>query len=327
MTKTESVHQSSDEATEQGVVVGIDVGGTKTALMVTDIATGQDLDKDEFPTPVDVGPEAMISGLAKAVTKLLKRADHGPADLRAIGVAIPGLVSIDQGQVIMAGNLKGWFNIPLRDILTHELGVPVFVDQDAKVAALGEKWRGGAKDINNFVFLALGTGIGAGVVINGRLHRGFHNGSGEVGNFLMGREFLHEERGKHGNLELLVGGRAIRAEAKEIAGEEMSAAEAIKDADDANDLTEIAERVADYVAIAVINITALLDPEAIIFGGGTAAAGEDLLDPVRVRVERELAIRPALMRSVLGTEAQLHGAVFGALWQLDPDLALREELR
>ncbi|MDP9353796.1 MAG: hypothetical protein M3R02_00650, partial [Chloroflexota bacterium] len=77
----------------------------------------------------------------------------------------------------------------------------------------------------------------------------------------------------------------------------------------------------------VINIAALLDPEAIVFGGGTSSAGEDLLDRVRSRVERELSVCPALLHSVLGEDAQLHGAVFGALWELDPDLALREELR
>ena len=312
---------------QHGVVVGIDVGGTKTALMATDVATGKDLATEEAPTETDAGPEAMIEGMVERIGALLGEAGRTMDDLRAVGVAIPGLVALDTGRVIAAGNLAGWFDIPLRDILNRKLGVPVFVDQDAKVAALGEKWRGGAREINNFVFLALGTGIGAGVVINGRLHRGFHNGSGEIGNFVMGREFLGQDRGQHGNLEMLAGGRAIRAEAKERRGEDLSAAQALKEADGDERLEDVAERVADYVAMAVVNITALLDPEAIVFGGGTSAAGEDLLDPVRERVERELGTRPILMRSVLGTEAQLHGAVFGALWQLDPDLALREELR
>jgi len=310
-----------------GVVVGIDIGGTKTALMATDVATGNDLATDQFSTETDAGPEAMIAALVERIEALLAQAGRSRDDLRAVGVAIPGLVALDTGRVIAAGNLTGWFDIPLRDILNRKLGVPIFVDQDAKVAALGEKWRGGAREINNFVFLALGTGIGAGVVINGRLHRGFHNASGGRGDFMMGREFLGQERGNHGNLELLVGGRAIRVEAKEQRDEAISAAEALKAANGDDRLADIAERVADYVAMAVIGITALLDPEAIVFGGGTSAAGEDLLDPVRIRVERELKDRPVLMRSVLGTEAQLHGAVFGALWQLDPDLALREELR
>jgi glucokinase len=128
-------------------------------------------------------------------------------------------------------------------------------------------------------------------------------------------------------LELLIGGPAIREKAKEATGEEMSAAEALVRATEDKRLQPLADEVLDYLGMAVIAIVALLDPEAIVFGGGTSEAGEHLIDGVRARVERELTMRPALMRSVLGKDAQLHGAVFGALWQLDPDLALREELR
>ena len=310
------------------VVVGVDIGGTKTALMVADVAAGSDLHDATFPTPADASPDAFVAQLVACVREAIGKAGREPGDLAAVGVAVPGLTTGD-GRVIRAGNLTGWFDVPLRDLLSHELGVPAFVEQDANAAALGERWRGCAKEINNFVFLALGTGVGAGVVINGRLHRGFRHAAGEVGNFLMGREFLGRDRGGHGNLEQLVGGKTLRAEAREATGEgaEPSAAEATERAREDPRLRDLADEVADYVAMAVVNIAAMLDPEAIIFGGGTTAAGEDLLGPVRERVERELPERPALMRSVLGTEAQLHGAVFGALWELDPDLAMREELR
>lgn len=322
----------STESTDRGdapggVVVGVDVGGTKTALLAVDITSGEDLARDRFPTDVEAGPDALIGGLCEAVPRLLQEAGRDREELRAVGLAVPGLVAADHGRVVVAGNLKGWTDVPLRDVVCRELGVPAFVDQDANAAALGERWRGAAKQLNNFVFLALGTGVGAGVVINGRLHRGFHDAAGEVGNFVMGREFLGQERGRHGNLELLIGSPTIRDRVERVAGKELPPAEALEQADDDPRLEPVADDVADYVAIAVLNIIALLDPEAIIFGGGTASAGEDLLEPVRARVERESRVRPALLRSVLGEDAQLHGAVFGALWELDPDLALREELR
>ncbi|MDP9364057.1 MAG: ROK family protein [Chloroflexota bacterium] len=316
------------EATaERGVVVGVDVGGTKTALLATDVASGEDLATDTFATPAEAGPEASITELCGAIERIVEAAGRRREELRAVGVAVPGHVNFDAGRVIEAGNLAGWSDVPLRDILARVLGVPVWVDQDGKAAALGERWRGGAKEMHNFVFLSLGTGLGAGVMINGRLRRGFHNASGEVGNFVMGRKLLGRTEDKHGNLEMLVGGPTIRRRAKEATGEEMSAAEALRRAAEDERLRPLAEEVADYVAMAVVSIVALLDPEAIVFGGGTSEAGEALIDPVRERVERELTMRPALMRSVLGTDAQLHGAVFGALWELDPDLALREELR
>ena len=312
---------------DRGVVVGIDVGGTKTALMATDVRTGEDLATDTFSTPVDAGPEAMIERLCEAIEAIVAAAGRQQEDLRAVGVAVPGHVAVEAGRVIAAGNLRGWSDVPLRDLLGRKLGVPVWVDQDGNAAALGERWRGGAKEMHNFVFLTVGTGVGAGVMINGRLRRGRNNAAGEVGNFVMGREFLGQRQEQHGNLELLVGGPAIRERVRETTGEELSAAEALRRATEDERLALIAAEVSDYVAMAVIAIVALLDPEAIIFGGGTSEAGEALIDPVRERVERELTMRPALMRSVLGAEAQLHGAVFGALWELDPDLALREELR
>ena len=316
-----------ESESDRGVVVGIDVGGTKTALMATDVRTGEDLATDTFSTPVEAGPEAMIDRLCEAVEAIVAAAGRQRADLRAVGVAVPGHVAVDAGRVIAAGNLRGWADVPLRDLLGRRLGVPVWVDQDGNAAALGERWRGGAKEMHNFVFLTLGTGVGAGVMINGRLRRGRNNAAGEVGNFVMGREFLGQRQEQHGNLELLVGGPTIRERVREATGEEMSAAEALRRAVEDERLAPIAEEVIDYVAMAVIAIVALLDPEAIIFGGGTSESGDALIDPVRERVERELTMRPALMRSVLGAEAQLHGAVFGALWELDPDLALREELR
>lgn len=320
---------------DRRVVVGIDIGGTKTALLATEAATGCDVGSDAFPTPADAGVEAMRDALDEAIPALLRRSDREAADLAAIGVAAPGLVDASRGRVIVAGNLTGWRDLPLRDLVERRFGVPVFVEQDANAAALGEKWRGAGRKMNNFAFLALGTGIGVGLVINGRLHRGFHHAAGEVGNFVMGREFLGQrERDGIGNLARLVGGRTLRERAQDASGEAMSAAEAIDRGTEAlagdgdgDDLAPLAADAVEYVVMAVVTIGALLDPEAVILGGGTAEAGTALIDPVRDLVARELPAPPAIMQAVLGPDAQLHGAVFGALWQLDPGLAQREELR
>lgn len=313
---------------ERGIVVGVDVGGTKTAVLVTDVASGEDLAREVSPTDTAAGPAAMLGQLFDGIGRIIAEAGREASELRAVGVAMPGVIDAEHGRVVIAGNLAGWRDIPLRDIIAHDYGLPAFIDNDANVAALGERWRGAAKQMHNFAFLALGTGVGVGLVINGRLHRGFRNSAGEVGSFIMGRQYLGRDRKGHGNLELLVGGPTIRAEASEATGRRVKrTAQAFTDAGKDAGLEKVAGRAADHIAMTVINIAALLDPEAIILGGGTAAAGESLIDRVRERVDRELPNGPALMRSALGEDAQLHGAVFGALWQLDPDLALREELR
>lgn len=320
---------------DRRAVVGIDIGGTKTALLATEVGSGCDLGAESFPTPAEDGADAMLDGLAEAVRTLLRQSGRDASDLAAIGIAAPGLIDAGRGRVIEAGNLAGWCDLPLRDLVERRFGVPVFVEQDANAAALGEKWRGAARQMNNFAFVALGTGIGVGLVLNGRLHRGFHHAAGEVGNLVMGREFLGQrEADGVGNLARLIGGRTLRKRAKDEAGEEMSAAEAIDRGAEAiegnggdDDLAPLAGDAIEYVAMAAVTIAALLDPEAIILGGGTSEAGAALIDPVRDLVARELPVPPAIMHAVLGPDAQLHGAVFGALWQLDPDLALREELR
>jgi glucokinase len=309
------------------LVAGVDIGGTKVAVMVCDTEQGDELARDSFSTPADAEPNVLLDHVGASVEALVARTGQQMTRLRSLGVAVPGQVDLKEGMVIRAGNLRSWQDVPLQGILRRRFDVPVWIEQDANAEALGERWRGCAREMHNFVFLALGTGIGAGVVINGRLHRGYHNAAGEVGNFVMGRQSLGKNRRGHGNLELLIGGPAIRKEARKAIRKKLSAAEAIELADDNRRLKPIVDRVSDYLAIAVINIAALLDPQAIVFGGGTASAGPDLIDRVRVRVERELQVVPALMHSVLGEDAQLHGAVFGALWELDSKLALREELR
>jgi glucokinase len=203
--------------------------------------------------------------------------------------------------------------VSLRDLFAARLDVPVAIEHDANAAALGERWRGAARDLESFAFVALGTGIGVGIVVNGQLYRGAHHAAGELGDLVVGREYLGQERGGQGNLAQLIGGKTLRGRAKQATGDNLSAAEVISRAEIDVELAAMADEVDDYLAMAIIAIAALLDPEAIIVGGGTAEAGEDLLDPVRERVAREVPALPLIIASALGSEAQLYGAVFAAL--------------
>ncbi len=300
------------------VVVGVDIGGTKTALLAWDVATDAVLAQDSFETPTEIGPEAMVDCLVEAIETLLRNCGRGRSTLRGIGVAVPGLVDAAAGKVLTAGNLAGWVDVPQCDLAETRLGVPVVIEHDANVAALGERWRGAARDLESFAFVALGTGIGVGLVLNGQLYRGAHHAAGELGDLVVGREYLGQDRGGQGNLAQLIGGKTLRRRAEQATGEDLSAAEAITGADEDAALAVMADEVIDYLAMAVIAITAVLDPEAIIVGGGTAEAGEDLLDPVRERVAPEVPAPPLLIASALGSEAQLYGAVFAALRNLTP---------
>ena len=307
MAETESIRSTGD------VVVGVDIGGTKTALLAWDLTTDAVLAEDVFPTPAEIGPEAMVDRLVAAIDTLLVGCGRERTHLRGIGVAVPGLVDAEAGVVLTAGNLDDWSRVPLRDLLETQLHIPVAIEHDANAAALGERWRGAARNLENFAFVALGTGIGVGIILGGQLYHGAHHAAGELGDLVVGREFLGQERGGQGNLAQLIGGKTLRRRAKQVTGDDLSAAEVISEADNDAELAAMADEVDDYLAMAIIAIAALLDPEAIIVGGGTAEAGEDLLDPVRERVAREVPALPIIIASALGSEAQLYGAVFAAL--------------
>jgi predicted NBD/HSP70 family sugar kinase len=307
LAETESFRSSGD------IVVGVDIGGTKTALLAWDRTTSAVLAQDVFSTPTEIGPEAMVERLLAAIDTLLVGCGQERANLRGLGVAVPGLVDAGAGVVLTAGNLNGWSQVSLSDLLAARLHIPVVIEHDANAAALGERWRGAARNLNTFAFVALGTGIGVGMILNGQLYRGAHHAAGELGDLVVGREFLGQERGGQGNLAQLIGGKTLRRRAKQATGDNLSAAEVISEAENDAELAAMADEVDDYLAMAIIAIAALLDPEAIIVGGGTAEAGEDLLDPVRERVAREVPALPLIIASALGSEAQLYGAVFAAL--------------
>jgi predicted NBD/HSP70 family sugar kinase len=296
------------------IIAGVDIGGTKTAVLLWDREKDTVLGQETFATPAESGPQALLDGVDATLDSMFKQNGQSRSRLKGIGIAVPGRVDTKSGTVISAGNLADWENLALRELSEERLHIPTAIEHDASAAALGERWRGTAQTFESFAFIALGTGVGVGIILNGQLVRGAHHAAGELGDLVVGREFLGQDRAGVGNLAHLIGGKTLRRRAAQKTGTELSAAEAIAWAEEDADLAVMAEEVADYLAIAIIAIATLLDPQAIVVGGGTAEAGEDLLDPVRERVAREVVTAPRLIPSALGSDAQVYGAVFAA-WQ------------
>ena len=305
MVETESLRSSGD------LVVGVDIGGTKTALLAWDLTTSAVLARTfQLPPRSDQKPWSIVWW--RPSTLSFRNAGGASGSARARGCRS------------RSGRRRGrdrpdcwkseWL-VPgaAVDLLAVRLKIPVAIEHDANAAALGERWRGAARELESFAFVALGTGIGVGIIVDGQLYRGAHHAAGELGDLVVGREYLGQERGGQGNLAQLIGGKSLRRRAKQATGDDLSAAEVISEAESDPELAAMADEVDDYLAMAIIAIAALLDPEAIIVGGGTAEAGEDLLDPVRERVAREVPALPLIIASALGSEAQLYGAVFAAL--------------
>jgi glucokinase len=262
-----------------------------------------------------------------AVDRLFEGAGIEKGKMFAIGVGAPGMTDVTQGRVISAVNLKGWTDVPLRDLLQERFNVPVFVDNDVNMAALGEQWAGCAKDCPNFVFIALGAGVGAGIVIDGRLYRGTRWYAGEISHLHLDYRRWDVDYGEQGFLESYAGAEAIAREWQRVRPD----ARAVPSADGAAEVfeaarygdakaQEIVQQVAVYLGVGIANIAAVLDPEVIVFGGGISHVGDQLLEPVRQVVARIVPNVPELRVSAAGDDAQVFGSLYSALQLADARL-------
>jgi len=299
------------------LVAAIDLGGSHFSSVLAD-ERGQFVARAASPIRGDEGAELILGMIADAVEKLLKELHCSPADLRAVALAVPGLVDSETGTVGAAANLAGWIDVPVAEMLRRRLPVPVQVENDVNLAALGEMWRGAGRGRRHLLFVAPGTGIGGGVIIDGRLHRGAHHFAGEIGYSCPGPEHLEADYGLLGRLEALASGPGLLRRARQRLGERLPADATARDVFEmarAGDAEAIAlcEETATLIGIAVANVVTVLDPEIIVFGGGLSREGETLLSRVREVVYRIVPVRPEIVASALGEDAQLYGAVLMAL--------------
>lgn len=309
-----------------GYVVGIDIGSRTLRSVLADLR-GHVVRRREERTPT-TSREAILNAIMSAVRRLFTDAGIGMEKLFAIGAGAPGMTDVTHGRVISAVNLKGWTDVPLRDLLESEFGVPVVVDNDVNMAALGEQWAGCAKGCPNFVFIALGAGVGAGIVIDSRLYRGARWYAGEISHMHLDHRLWNVDYGEQGFLESYAGAEAIARQWQRLCG---PGAPSVPSADGAAEVfeaarygdgraAEVVQQVAVYLGTAVANIAAVLDPTLIVFGGGISHAGDQLLQPVRDVVSRIVPNVPEIRISAAGDDAQVFGSLHSALQLADTRL-------
>jgi glucokinase len=225
--------------------------------------------------------------VAAAARDLAARAGLEPSEVGGAGLAVPGCVDAGRGVLRLAPNLPAWRDVPVGAIVADTLGVPVAVEHDVRMAALGEARRGAGRGVASFVCVTVGTGVGAAIVLEGRLYRGATDGAGEIGHLAAAADGAPCGCGRHGCLETIASGRAIAARAREAGAAVASAAEvfaaaAAGDPACARVVREAVTALAGGLAI-LVNV---LNPGVIAIGGGVAAAGAALLDPLREAVRR-----------------------------------------
>jgi glucokinase len=308
-----------------GFVAGIDIGPTRTRLAVADLRD-EILARRIVPTVTVGGPAATLAQLAGEVRDLLHEAQAPPGRLLAVCAGAPGMVDLERGVVLLAPNLEGWSNVPMRSVLERELGAPVIADNDVNLAVLGEHWRGAARGHDTCVFLFVGTGIGAGVLIDGALHRGHHFMAGEVAVMAMGPQYVGTDFGSRGCFETLAGLEALAARwSKAKQGDKegwVATLLAAAQAGDAEARKAMAE-TATFIGMAVTNVGAILDPSLIVLGGAMFANADVLLNEVRLVVERITRAPINVVLSELDKDAPLFGSLLLASNEARQQLRLR----
>jgi glucokinase len=294
-------------------VIGLDLGGTKLAAAVFD-TEGRILMRTLSPLAGRTG--RAVGDLARAdLAALLQQASMKGLQIRAVGVSVPGISYSKTGKV-WAPNIPGWDNFPLRSVLrTAAKGIPVKIDSDRACYILGEVWRGKAKGCQNAIFVAVGTGIGAGILVNGTVLRGAHDIAGAIGWLALDRPF-RKEYIACGCFEHHASGEGLAKVANELRGAgkpPWSARDVFAKYPEGNKVAKatLAQAI-EFWGMAVANLVSLFDPEMIVFGGGVFGPAARFLPEIKLEAQKwaqPISIKKVrLQPSKLGHEAGLYGA-------------------
>jgi glucokinase len=316
------------------VIAGVDVGGSKVAVLIVDPEL-RALARTTLPTPV-AAAEAPVDLIERAIDGALAIAGCDREDLAAVGLGVPGRVDREQGIVTLAVNL-GWHDLPLGPVLEARLGVPVLLENDVRAAAAGLHALRALGDDSDLAYLSIGTGISAGAVLGGRLHRGMRGLAGEIGHVVLDAGGPPCACGLRGCFEVLASGPAVAraAEAAIAAGHRsalerarpITAVDVYRAAADGDALAlAITQQVGRHVAHAVHELVMTYDVRRVVLGGGVSLAGDTFLRPIEhaldgLRAASELA-REMLPADVVrlapdGAETGAWGAVVLALGAID----------
>jgi glucokinase len=294
------------------VVIGVDMGGTRFYGAISDIG-GTILGEAVRERDGASGPEC-FKLLTSLIDELLKHPELRGRHVRGIGVGAPGITLHREGVVKWAYALN-WRDFPLKAQLEKKYKLPITVDNDVNLAALGELWFGAAQNTENMILITIGAGIGAGIVIDGVLYRGSGEASGEIGHTVPGREFLGKSYEDFGALESLASATGMVARAKRLRHSRDLVMEDIFDAARGGETwaRRIIEDTVAYLSIAIANLSVSFDPEVIVLGGAVTPYARILSESILQSLDGTIPSLPRLEVSNLGLQATVMGAIVTVL--------------
>jgi len=303
------------------VVIGVDLGGTNTRIALVGHDGGV-LDKQSEETRASEGHEKVIATLIGNIERQFANANRLGREVAAVGVGAPGVIHEQTGIVVQSPNFPDWNNLPLKATLEGALKIPVFIENDANAAALGEQWRGAAKDIGSMIFLTLGTGVGGGIVLDGRIWHGADGMAGEIGHMTIVPQGRTCGCGNTGCLEMYASSRGIVMNFMESAAAECAAAgerSGITSAEvyqaartgDARALCAMQE-MGRSLGIGIANLINIFNPEMVVIGGRVKDAWDLFIDATKAEIKKRAFRYPAertrIVPSLLGDDAGMVGA-------------------
>jgi len=308
-------------------VLALDIGGTKLAAGIVD-SGGNILARAEVPTLATEGVERVLDRIIRLAKVVLSAPGISGRGIQRIGIGCAGPVDRQAGLVLNPPNLPGWIRVPLVDYLEKALGHPAVLENDANAAALGEFRYGAGKGANSLVYLTVSTGIGGGIILDGKLWHGLKDGAGEVGHMTLVPDGPVCGCGNRGCLEALASGPSIARRALEALGAGRSSR--LRDVQDltATDVARLAQEgdalaaevwtaTVEYLALGVAAVVTIIAPERVVIGGGVANAGDFLFEPLRREVRHRVKLVAVaslpILPAALGADVGILGAAAVAL--------------
>lgn len=312
------------------VVIGIDLGGTfiKAAIVSR---RGRVLARLKRPTDASRGKEQIVDNIFSMI-RIFEKYPFSRGGISAIGMGIPGVIDLSKGVICTSPNLPGWENMPIRKMLSQRIEVPFYLENDANAAALGEKWRGAAKDAQDFCLLTLGTGVGGGLVLGGKIWHGADGMAGEVGHMTIDPDGPSCSCGNRGCLEMFASAKALRRMVREArsSGRASRFFRGVKMKEINGEVIHRAAKTGDHISreafarmgaalgIGIASLVNLLNLEKVVLGGGLSAAWKFFVPALREEVKSRAFAVPArrvrIVRAAAGEDAGVLGAAYIA-WQ------------
>lgn len=293
--------------------IGIDLGGTNLRVAAID-SDGEILDRVSEPVDYDAGPERVVADIAHVVHEVRSRV--GVDGLRGVGIGVPGFIDIDKGIVLGAANLPGFEGFPVRDEIQRQLGTKIIVENDANAAALGEMWKGAGKDVKDLILLTLGTGIGGGIIIDGRVLHGFLGMAGEFGHMTVFPDGNPCGCGNCGCLEKHASATAIAAMGRMMHfGRDTTSAKVFELAQAGNERAKLVfVSMGRALGVAIASLINVFNFPLYLLSGGPLPAWEffapTMFEEVKKRSFTYARTGTRIEKAALGGDAGLFGAAY-----------------